>query len=227
MDTARIFKKLAEQPIYMWVALAALMGIGVLLFASGKKVKWSVRMLASTALCIALAYILSLIRLYRMPQGGSITPGSMLPIMAVGFAFGPLPGMLCGLCFGLLQLLQGFTPVHPVSILLDYPLAFMMIGLSGIFRGAGPLAEPLRFPMGVLTAGVARVTMHVLSGVFFFAEYAGDQNPWIYSIVYNMSCIGVDTLICCALSFIPSLRRTLTTLGGTQPLPTARAKAGS
>lgn len=216
MDFVRMFSKFTSQPFLVWVAVASLVILGVVMLLAGKKVKWNARMLAMAALCMSLSFVLSLIRLYRMPQGGSITPGSMLPVMAFGFAFGPLPGLVAGLAYGGLQMLQGLDAVHPVSILLDYPMAFMMLGLAGIFRNVKILPKTMRFPAGVAAAGAMRILMHVISGAVFFYEYAGEQNPWIYSLVYNLTSIGIDTAICCALAFIPKLQTALLSVRGTK-----------
>ena len=107
MDWERMFKKLGELTPASWIAIGALVALGaVLLVVSGKRDKWSPAMLAFAALSIALSFLLSNIRLYRMPQGGSVTPASMLPLMLFAYAFGVAPGLLAGLAYGLLQLVQ-------------------------------------------------------------------------------------------------------------------------
>ena len=77
----QIFEKLTEIPMNTWIALAAIVIFGVVLLAVGRRVKWNAKMLACGALCIAMSFVLSYIRLLHMPQGGSITPASMLPVM--------------------------------------------------------------------------------------------------------------------------------------------------
>ena len=88
----------------------------------------------------------------------------------------------------------------PVQVLLDYTLAFSLLGVAGFL--AAPRAERIRIRsitgklslvsfrrmiIGVVAGIALRMICHVLSGVIFFAEYAGEQNPWVYSIVYNGS----------------------------------------
>ena len=74
-----IFEKFAELKTATWLSLLALVAFALILLFCRKK--WDTRALTYGAMCIALSFILSYIRLYRMPQGGSITPGSMLPLM--------------------------------------------------------------------------------------------------------------------------------------------------
>ena len=97
-------EKFAETPGTVWIALGVLVALGAILLAIGKtSKKWTAKTVAFGALAIALSFVLSCIRLYRMPQGGSVTPGSMLPLMLFSAAFGVGPGLLAGLAYGVLQ----------------------------------------------------------------------------------------------------------------------------
>lgn len=213
--------KFAELTPTTIIALVALAVVGIVLAFAATRVKWNARMLAYAALCIALSFVLSYIRLFRMPQGGSVTAASMLPLMLFSYMFGPLPGFIAGAVYGLLQFLQDAYFVHPLQLLLDYPLAFAFLGLAGIFRGArfpGKL-QYLRLPLGATLAGFMRLVMHVVSGAVFFAEYApAGTNVWIYSIGYNGSFVAVDTLICLVILCIPAVQslaqRNAARLGG-------------
>ena len=90
-----MFSKFAKITPVTWGVIAALLIFGIVLFAITKdKKRWTARMLANAALCIALATVLSFVRLYKMPQGGSITPASMLPLFL--FAWGLIPGIILG-----------------------------------------------------------------------------------------------------------------------------------
>lgn len=92
-----MFKKFAETPLTLWIAPAVVVALCVIFAALVKtRRKWNARMLASGALCVALSFVLSCIRLYRMPTGGSVTPGSMLPLMLFSVAYGAGPGLLAG-----------------------------------------------------------------------------------------------------------------------------------
>ncbi len=82
---------------------------------------------------LQFSFVLSQIKLFSLPQGGSITPFSMLFIILIGYFFGVKTGVLTGIVYGLLQLAFGGWVMHPMQLLLDYPLAFGALGLSGLF----------------------------------------------------------------------------------------------
>lgn len=150
--------------------------------------KWNVKMLAEGGIMIALATLLSYIKLFKAPQGGSVTAGSMIPIMIFAMRWGVKPGLLVGSLYGLLQFTLDPYMFHPIQFLLDYPFAFGCLGIAGIAKmGNKELSNKDYFliVLGVLLAIGGRFVCHLLSGVIFFAEYAGDQNPWIYSTLYN------------------------------------------
>lgn len=161
--------------------------------------QWTVRELMFGALCIAIAFALSYLKFFQMPQGGSITPASMLPIVMFAYVYGTPKGLLVGLAYGLLQLLQDAYVVHWAQMIMDYMLAFLPIALAGLFRKS-------MLP-GVLIGGLGRLLFSTLSGVIFFAEYAGAQNVWLYSVVYNGTYILPDTAICFVIALIPGIRK--------------------
>ena len=80
--------------------------------------------IASGGICIAVAQALSMIKIFRMPQGGSVTPASMLPIIFFGLCFGAGPGFAVAVVYSMLQLLIDGLVVHPVQVALVYILAF-------------------------------------------------------------------------------------------------------
>ncbi|HPY36576.1 MAG TPA: energy-coupled thiamine transporter ThiT [Clostridia bacterium] len=154
------------------------------------------------ALCVALSFILSYLRLFRMPQGGSLTIASMLPIALYSQWFGLKRGLLAGAAFGFLQLLQDAYIVHLLQLLLDYPLAFMCVGLAGLF--------PNNLPLGLLAGGLGRILCSTLSGAIFFAQFSPEgMNPWAYSFVYNALALGPDQLICIVLALMPPVKRAI------------------
>ena len=84
-----LVSKFGKTPGTVWIAVGVLVALGVILLAIGKtSKKWTAKTVAFGALAIALSFVLSCIRLYRMPQGGSVTPGSMLPLMLFSASFG-------------------------------------------------------------------------------------------------------------------------------------------
>ncbi|MCL2821311.1 MAG: energy-coupled thiamine transporter ThiT [Oscillospiraceae bacterium] len=166
------------------------------------KSRESVRALTESAILIALGYILSFLVLFRMPQGGSVTPFSMLPVMVIGIRHGLKWGLGSGFVFACLQMLRNFWPPptgtlegYIAVIMLDYLLAYSVLGMAGLFKGkqygllfAVPLCLLLRF------------FSHFLSGVIVWNIYAGDQPVWLYSLVYNGSFMGVELVITMAVS---------------------------
>ena len=146
-----MFKKFAETPLTLWIALAVVVALCVIFAALVKtRRKWNARMLASGALCVALSFVLSCIRLYRMPTGGSVTPGSMLPLMLFSVAYGAGPGLLAGLVYGVLQYLQGGWWLNVWQFLLDYILAFTVLGLAGIAHNKSEKWMYLSIPFAAL-----------------------------------------------------------------------------
>ena len=206
MSFQEAFEKFGEINPLTWGVVITLLAVGVILLITFRnKQRWSVTMLVNAAMSLALAFVLSCIRLYRMPQGGSITPASTLPIMMFAYAYGFAPGLLVGMAYGMLQLLQDFYFVHPMQLLLDYPLAFGMLAITGLLRDWK--AAGVRMAIGCLLGGFGRTVMHVISGAIYFAEYAGDLNPWIYSLGYSFSSVFVDAVICAVIVVIPPVAK--------------------
>lgn len=184
----------------------------------------NVRMLTEAAIMIAFAFVLSNIRLFQLPNGGSVTPGSMVPILLyairwtkrkkagdVDEQFGNVFFKSLGICLvvaaveGALQFILGPKwSMHPVSILFDYVVAFGFLGFAGVFG-----KKTFGVISGVVISVFLRYVCHVISGAIVFYEYAGTQNPWIYSIIYNGSFMSLEllvtVLITVALVQVPSI----------------------
>jgi thiamine transporter len=151
--------------------------------------RWGVAAVAEIAVAVALAAVLGQVRLFIMPQGGSVSL-ELLPLVFVAVRRGVAPGLTAGLLYGILQLgLPGAFVVHPLQALLDYPLAFAALAVAGFVR-VGPLTArrgALQLLVAVVAAGAARFVFHFLSGLVFFAEYAPHwEAPWLYAITYNL-----------------------------------------
>lgn len=201
------FKDFGEFPAWAWIVVAVLLVGGVIAYRSlkgGHKTVWNTKMMAMGAVCIALSSVLSMIKIWKMPQGGSITAASMLPLMLFSYVYGMGPGCLVGALYGVLQFIIEPYFLSLPQMLLDYPIAFGMMGLAGLFSKMDN--ENLGLTVGVVLASVGRFVAAVLSGVIFFAEYAGDQNPWVYSIVYNGSYMLPECIICVILCMAVGLR---------------------
>ncbi len=159
------------------------------------------RMLVYGALALALAFVLSYVRLIRLPFAGSLTLGSMLPICLFAAIYGPGPGFLAAFAYGLLQFVQDAYVIHPVQFVLDFILAFTSLGLASLF--------PKRYVRGMAVSGFARMLCSTVSGAVFFASYAaeaGFESAWLYSIAYNGCTIGADTLLCMLLLALPPVK---------------------
>lgn len=156
--------------------------------------------LTEAALAIALAFVLGLITVFKMPFGGSISL-EMMPLILLALRQGPWVGIISGAVYGLLDLVVDPFIVHPVQVLFDYPLAFGALGLAGFFqptvRGA---------VLGTIVAVFARFVCHFISGFVFFASYAPKGwNPLIYSAAYNAAYL-VPSLIISLIVVVVLLR---------------------
>ena len=167
------------------------------------KSKFDSRCVALAGITVALSFALSYIKIFSMPQGGSITLASMLPIMLFAYVYGPKKGIFVGFIYGALQAMQDPYLIHPAQFLLDYPVAFAAIGLTGVFNKIKQLDKlpQIKFALGAIVAGVFRFISHVFSGVFAFGADAGGKNLWAYSTAYN-SFVFVDIAIVIAVGVL-------------------------
>ena len=154
-----------------------------------KQVRLSVSMAASSGLMLAMAVILTAFPFYRMPNGGSVTLGGMLPLFFISFAYGPEVGLLAGFAYSLMNLVMAPYILHPVQVLFDYPLPFMALGLAGCF--------PRHHMAGITAAVAVRLFFHFLSGVVFFGSYApAGTSIYLYSFVTNLTYLLPNLVIC-------------------------------
>jgi len=164
----------------------------------------------------ALAAALNQVTVFRMPQGGSVTACSMMFIALAGYGLGPVTGFMAGISAGLLDLFFGGYVVHPAQLILDYPLAFAMVGLMGGIFGlknfqAGKIN--LNLQLGFSLGMMARFVCHLISGAIFFGAYAPEgQNPVVYSAVYNVTYILPEMLFTLVLLSVPAYRAAVDTV---------------
>ena len=202
---ATLIEKFLEQPAITWIALGGVLLLGVLFFIISRE-KMTTRMIATGAISVSIAFVLSFITLYKMPQGGSVTPASMLPIIAFAWVFGAPAGIVAGLAYGLLQLTQGMWFLHPVQFLFDYILPFALLGFAGFFKKRNLI-------IAVIVACMLRFLSHYIAGAVFWGMYAEEgQSPWIYSLGYNALYMGPDALICVLVAMIPAIKKAILTM---------------
>lgn len=168
------------------------------------------RILVECALMIAIATVLGYIPLFEMPQGGSITLCSMVPLVVVSMRHGARWGVLTGCVHGLIQMMLGIKNVLYCTtflsmagcILLDYIAAFAVLGLTCVFasrisnRSAGIAA-------GTVITGLLRLFCSFLSGILIWGGYAPEGTPvWLYSLGYNSSFMIPEIILTAVASVI-------------------------
>jgi len=146
------------------------------------------KVLSEIAIFTALATVLSTITIYVLPQGGSITLASMVPIIWLSLRRGPKVGLVTSILYGAIQFALLPYAIDPVQVLLDYFLAFGVLGLVGFFP---------KYPTLGAAVGVSlRFVMSFISGVVYWAPvYAPNIDPYIYSAAYNGSYLLPELII--------------------------------
>lgn len=172
--------------------------------------------LVTSGVFIGLATVLSIIKVFALPFGGSVTLCSMVPLLVLGYMYGVKWGLLCGGVYGVLQMILGATMSQafaglqgwtvPVMALLDYVIAYVVVGLSGMFKGKLK-NHTAAFALGSTVAILLRLVCHFLSGWILWGSYAesyfeemsnsfgafmlnsfhGQLLSAMYSLVYNAS----------------------------------------
>jgi thiamine transporter len=172
----------------------------------GKKgMRITTRQLIFSAMAMALATVTSMIKLFDAPMGGSVTLCSMLFIVLIGYWYGPKAGILTGVAYGILQLVIDPYILSLPQMIVDYPLAFGALGMSGFFSGSKRGLQK-----GYLLGIFGRWVFAFLSGLIFFAYYAWDGwNPALYSAVYNLSYIAAEGVITLVIISLPPVSNAL------------------
>ena len=174
--------------------------------------------LAASGIMIALATVLSMVTIVKMPLGGSLTPVSMLPICMIAILYGTGWGIGTAFAYALVQLAIDFASAMTwgltatslvVCFLFDYILAFTALGLAGLFRKKGTPG----IIGGVILALCVRYLCHIISGGTVFAVWMPEEwsNPWIYSAAYNgafmLPELVLTTVAAFALTKVPAIRK--------------------
>ena len=185
------------------ILFIALLLLGAAIF--GNKKKMSTKQLVFSAMAIALATVTSMIKLFEMPMGGSVTLFSMLFIVLIGYWYGPYVGIMTAVAYGLLQFVTEPIFYTIPQMLIDYPCAFGALGLSGFFAG-----KKHGLQIGYLAGVLGRYVFAVISGVVFFGAYAPEGTPAIvYSLGYNATYLVPEAVITLIVISIPPVANAL------------------
>ena len=171
-----------------------------------------VRTIAEVGIAVALAAVLSLIPAFELPQGGSVSL-EMIPLLFLAVRRGPKIGVWAGVIYGLINLIMKPYIVHPAQVVLDYPLAFGLVGLAGLIKPD----SLVKVGVGTILGGLARFAASYVSGVIFWASNAPKgQSAWLYSLIYNSSYMLPSTLV--AIPIVYALLQAFKKAGIGEPL---------
>ena len=166
------------------------------------------RMLTEAAIMLALATVLSIVKILELPYGGSVTVACMLPIVIIAYRHGVKFGLLTAFVFGVIQQIIGLKTLSYVTtwqsvvavIALDYIVAFTVIGLGGVFRKMPSQANGLM--MGTVLVCALRFLCHVISGATVWAGLSIPTNAaLIYSIGYNATYMVPETIVTASAAY--------------------------
>ncbi len=167
--------------------------------------KFTIKELVFCAMAIALGAVLSNIKVFHFPTGGSITLLSMLVICLPGYFFGLGAGLVTGVAYGLLQLFIDPYILFPTQVIVDYVLAFGALGLSGLF-----CAKKGGLYTGYIVAVLGRYVFAVLSGWIFFGEYAWEGwGALPYSMVYNGIYLFAEAAVTLVIIALPPVQKAI------------------
>ena len=193
------------------------------LITSNPKIGAGTKTLCECAILLAMSIALSFFAINPGGFGGSITPASMLPVMLVGLRHGPKWGFGTAFVYSVFQLLTGlsyFSYVkgigpYMICLLFDFILAFTMLGIASFAKPKADINSNLKVNIFkiiafLVLAMVARFLCHFISGVTIWRSYDVYNNPWLYSLVYNMLYMLPEMLIALTVAIIllltPKLR---------------------
>ena len=196
-------------PGYVCLVLAGLLCVCVAFHVAGKKEtntkRITTRQLMFSAMAMALATVTSMIKLFDAPMGGAVTLCSMLFVTLIGYWYGAKAGILTGVACGILQLIIDPYILSLPQMLVDYPLAFGALGTSGFFAN-----KKNGLQKGYVCGIFFRWLFACLSGYIFFSHYVWEGwNPILYSLIYNLSYIGIEGVLTLLLLALPPVRSAL------------------
>ena len=165
--------------------------------------------IAFMSIMVAFAAVIEVAFMFvpSLPQGGSISL-SLFPLFILAYKEGPKTGLLGSFIFGLVNFMLSGFQLYGVwqSLFLDYLLAFGLVGLSGYIFQINKESKTI-FLSGIFVGSFIRFTMHYLSGVILFGEFAPEGTPAaLYSLIYNGSYMLPSFLLLAVVGFF-SFRR--------------------
>lgn len=168
---------------------------------------FSSRKMAFCAMCLALAAVTSMLKVFEFPFGGSVTLCSMLFATLPGWFYGLPTGLLCGLIYGILQFVLGPYVMTPLQVLFDYIFAFMILGISGLFS-----RQKNGLIIGYIAAAFGRWIMATIAGLIWVSLGSVAWDGWAplpYSMAYNGAYIGAEAVVTLIIISIPAVRNAL------------------
>ncbi|WP_080874158.1 energy-coupled thiamine transporter ThiT [Oceanobacillus timonensis] len=179
--------------------------------------------LVEVAIFTALALLLDILPLgFKLwPQGGSVS-FAMIPVFIVAFRWGLKGGLLSGFLWGVLQVATGTAYIlHPVQGIIEYGLAFTVVGLAGVF--SKQVIENMKkkqikksfvyILIGVLLGSAARFICHYIAGTIFFGSAVEGQPAWFYSLIYNSSYMIPSFILSLIIVFLLFYKQPRTLVG--------------
>ena len=190
--------------VVLVILMVAALVIPIVLSRKNSK-KMSAKQLTFCAVAMALALVTSFIKVASLPMGGSITLFSMFFMCFIGYLYGPKIGIMTGVAYGMLQLIIDPYILSLPQLLVDYPLAFGALGMSGFFS-----KKKFGLTTGVIVGILGRYICHVISGYVFFASYAPEgMNPMIYTLGYNATYIVPELIATVIVVSLPPVMKAL------------------
>jgi len=197
-QTTNVVKWISIVGVVLVLALIALIGF----LKNGKR--FDSKRIAFAGICVSMSFTLAVIKISPVQYGGSITLASFVPILIYAYVYGVGDGLLVGLVHGLLNFIEDPYILTPATFLFDYLLAFMSVGVMGVFgkfkrkeKGCLPVV------LGAVSVFSLRFVSHLLSGMIFFTQDSvwvsfpawAMNNAFIYSFIYQCIYIPADALI--------------------------------
>lgn len=208
--------KFKENWIFLLITFACLAVICVAAFLISKAVKkkkgtasgrslFTTKAMITASLCLALAFILSYIKLFSLPLGGSITLVSALPLIIFGYIYGYKYSFFVTFAYSLLQVIQGAWILNAWQLILDYFVAFTVLGIAGLFRK--------NIFLGTVSAYTLRYAAHTAAAFLFYSEYAPEGiSVASYCLLYNLAFLLPEMILCLIVLAIPATRRMINEL---------------